>query len=472
VIGRKSQVRVIGEMAARKTQLLSTMRWLITLSPGSLILSALFIDLFAGRWGAYIRTPIDGLYLPDALLVLGVITALPLIGLLSALPQKILALFLVPALYVFARITQVIFIGIPSDPYLVIRDLAPFAYLALIPFIAVALSEFKFTALIWVLRAATLLNLVITFTQTIGLLTPFSSGLLGGEGVQVFLFRDDVQGAILGIGLISWGYWKDVTRGYRLVQFLFILAGLNLASRAALATWIFCMIVVMVRERKWFAYWKFVLMVLTGAVLLMAVSTLDSQKISNFSSQSISSKVISSGTFSDPGSLFGKPRATFDARLKTYEMVQQQIVKDSSWFLGAGPGTDILYEACTGIATAPLRTSTRYSDGGSLLLVLPKCPIDSSEAETTLRDPHNWILNLLLYHGIVGMLIFTLTLLIPMVVYRRTANAILPVIVISVYFVLGSASVIISAPFALLPISVLTAWLLTNSIRVSTKIKS
>ncbi len=48
---------------------------IMSLLPAVLILSALFIDVAAGRWGAYILTPIPGLYLPDALLVLGILTS-------------------------------------------------------------------------------------------------------------------------------------------------------------------------------------------------------------------------------------------------------------------------------------------------------------------------------------------------------------------------------------------------------------
>ena len=152
---------------------------------------------------------------------------------------------------------------------------------------------------------------------------------------------------------------------------------------------------------------------------------------------------------------------TSQARLETYKQVLIGLRRDQLWLVGSGPGTEILYEMCTGIPEAPARTIS--TNGAQAVTFLPKCPVDDFHAATTLRDPHQWLLGLLIYNGAVGTLIFLTALLVPIWAFRRSVNASLPLAAILAYFVCGSFGVIISSPFGMLPVAVMLAWLISSS---------
>ena len=91
-----------------------------------------------------------------------------------------------------------------------------------------------------------------------------------------------------------------------------------------------------------------------------------------------------------------------------------------------------------------------------------KCLIDHGLDLKPVRDPHNWFLNMMLYHGIVGTGIWVFGFGAVFWVTRRVKNGSLAVISIGAYFVCGTFQVIMSAPFALLPTAVFLAWLLSR----------
>ena len=433
--------------------------------PAILVLAALFIDVAAGRWGAYIRTPINGLYLPDALLALGALSALPSLRLLRALPLRIILVFMIPVLYILARVIQVLVTGAHEEPYLIVRDLAPYAYLAIVPLLVLALRRVKFSWLLWLLRIATLLQLVGVFAVTWGLLNAFQSDILGGGDTGVFYYRGDLQGVILGIGLIVWGSWPRSTNGLRVVQFIFLLGGMQLGSRAAFVTFIFCAVIALLRERKWFAPWKFILLAATALLASLVVpyapTTISTPETPTAASPSVPELVARAV----PGAakLVGYEDAgegTSAARLATYGLILDHLGNPGFLAFGSGPGTDVLYTICTGLPRSPARTM--IVDNGQTVY-LPKCAIDSSEAATTLRDPHNWLLSWLIYNGLAGTLVLLAALLLPIWVYRKSNYSSLPISVIAAYFVCGSFGVIISAAFGMLPVTVMLAWLIASS---------
>ena len=447
--------------------------WFV-LMPAILVLAALFIDVAAGRWGAYIRTPINGLYLPDALLALGALSALPSLRLLRALPLRIILVFMIPVLYILARVIQVLVTGAHEEPYLIVRDLAPYAYLAIVPLLVLALRRVKFSWLLWLLRIATLLQLVGVFAVTWGLLNAFQSDILGGGDNGVLSYRGDLQGVILGIGLIVWGSWPRSTNGLRVVQFIFLLGGMQLGSRAAFVTFIFCAVIALLRERKWFAPWKFILLAATALLASLVVSyaattistpetptTISTPETPTAASPSVPELVARAV----PGAakLVGYEDAgegTSAARLATYDLILDHLVNPGFLAFGSGPGTGVLYTICTGAPEAPARTM--IVDNGQNIY-LPKCPVDDSNAATTLRDPHNWLLNWLIYNGLAGTLVLLAALLLPIWVYRKSNYSSLPISVIAAYFVCGSFGVIISAAFGMLPVTVMLAWLIASS---------
>ncbi len=431
--------------------------------PAILVLAALFIDVAAGRWGAYIATPIPGIYLPDALLVIGALSALPNVRLLRAMPRQVLIVFAIPLLYILARIIQVLVTGAHDEPYLIVRDLAPYAYLTIVPLLVLALRQVKFSWLLWLLRIATLLHLLGVTALNWGLLGPFQSDLLGGVDVDVLSYRGDLQGVIFGIGIIAWGNWPGSSRGVRVLQFLFLVGGIQLDSRSAFVTFSFCVVVVLIRERKWFAPWKFLLLAaLAIPVSLTATYVAQQLSVSTLSSPAIPAQLLPSAA---PGAakLVGYEGAgvgTSSARLATYGLIIEYLKNPGFLPVGSGPGTDVLYTICTGLSEAPARTKIVEN---AMTVYLPKCAVDDAGAATTLRDPHNWLLNWLIYNGVVGTLILLLALMLPIWVYRRSRDSILPISVIAAYFVCGSFGVIISASFGMLPVTVMLASLIALS---------
>jgi hypothetical protein len=72
-------------------------------------------------------------------------------------------------------------------------------------------------------------------------------------------------------------------------------------------------------------------------------------------------------------------------------------------------------------------------------------------------------MNLMLYHGIIGTLIFILAVAMPVWTYRHSSNSSLPIVSIGAYFVCGTFGVILSAPFGMLPLAVFLGWLMRDA---------
>ena len=441
-----------------------------SLLPAILILSALFIDVAAGRWGAYILTPIPGLYLPDALLALGVLAAIPNMCKLRDLPLVVRFAAALPIVYICARMVELLSTGASQNLYLVVRDLAPFAYLSLVPLIAVTLIPVPFSWILWILRISSVIQVVALSLINWGLLSSVSVSFIEPDAAALFDFRGDLQGVIVGIGLISWGKWPGWAGANRYVQFALVIFSFQLGSRAALVTALFCFLFVAIRERKWFPIWYWILMV-TGALLASlalnaalqlkdtTVQDTTVQEVVEESETDFLGKVLPSAERFMINSESG--RGTVNARLTTYALILDYLPQNTFWLLGAGPGTDILYTICTGISDAPPRTSFDSEEG---ITYLPSCPVDSSDAKSTLRDPHNWLLNLLVHHGTVGTLIFLIALAAPCYWSKRSPNWSLGLSVVAAFVVCGTFGVILSAPFAMLPIAVMLGWMIKSKL--------
>lgn len=463
--------RVQGEVEAVRARPLFNV---LALLPIVLIFTALFIDLAAGRWGAYIRTPIPGLYTPDALLFLGALSVIPNWRYLLELPKVVLATTGLTVLYIVIRFAEAFWSGQFSEaPYLVIRDLAPFGYLALIPAIAIALRNAQFTWLLWTIRIATLVHLVGVTLVNFGILFPVRISIIEPSAASFLEYRGDLQGVIFGIGILAWGSWPGWAKSSRLIQFVFLLGAWQMSSRAALITVIVVLILNVIRERKYFAPWKALAMALASLTVVIALTSITHLDPENVSTSERTDTEIDSGNginldapvLLNPSSGLAKLTGASDlgegtsgARLATYGQILEFLPLQNFWILGAGPGTDILYEICTGISDAPDRT-TMTQNGQNIFL--PKCAVDSLAAVSTLRDPHNWTLNIIIHHGIIGLLVFILAIVGPIAAMARQVNSSLPVIAIFAYFVCASFGVILSTPFAMLPISVLLAWLVS-----------
>jgi hypothetical protein len=432
----------------------------LRIAPAALVLAALFIDVAFGRWGAYIRTPIPGLYLPDAMFLIGALCAAPMFGALRSMPKAVRIAFAVLPLYVVVRAVFLLFSPPLDEPYLAIRDLAPFCYLALVPLIALALTAIRFSWLLWALRVATLIHLAGVALVSFGLVTQFTSAILGQSSIAVLEYRSDLQGVIFGIGLLAWGTWPGSVAGSRLVQLLFLFVGLGLSSRSALISFAFCLAVAAVRERRSTRPGYVLLALVACFIVLVGTAQMNSAPLPSAPLPSDAPSSWVPGGVAKLLAVQGAGQGTMGARTSTYTLVLSAVSRDGFWLLGSGPGTDALYTICTGIPEAPTRVTT-LNEG--VLLVRPKCPVDDADAATTLRDPHQWLLNLLIYNGLAGTLVFLMGLLVPLWAYRKSPHAILPIAAICAYFVCGSFGVIISSPFGMLPVAVMLAWMISSA---------
>ena len=230
-------------------------------------------------------------------------------------------------------------------------------------------------------------------------------------------------------------------------------------------TFIFCAVIALLRERKWFAPWKFILLAATALLASLVVpyapTTISTPETPTAASPSVPELVAR--TVPGAAKIVGYEDAgegTSAARLATYGLILDHLGNPGFLAFGSGPGTDVLYTICTGLPRSPARTM--IVDNGQTVY-LPKCAVDSSEAATTLRDPHNWLLNWLIYNGLAGTLVLLAALLLPIWVYRKSNYSSLPISVIAAYFVCGSFGVIISAAFGMLPVTVMLAWLIASS---------
>jgi hypothetical protein len=511
------QVRALEKWNLNRDHYLPSSR-ILTLLPAVLILSALFIHVAAGRWGGYIVTPIPGLYLPEALLTISILASIPNFHKLKDLPPLLGIVFTLPIVYIGARLIEWLASGASQNTYLVVRDLAPFAYLSLVPLIAVSLFSVPFSWILWVLRISSLIHVIAVALVSWQILSLIPTSFIEPDASALFDYRGDLQGVIVGIGLISWGKWPGWVGANRYVQFALLVFVWNLGSRAALVTALFCLLLVAFRERKWLPVWRLILLTVGALLTLLALNGAlqltdttvqevveesetksqltdttvqevveESETKSQLTDTTVQEVVEESETKSqltdttvqevveesEIHSLLTLLPAvdrvllssesgvgTARARLATYSLILEYLPQNTFWLFGAGPGTDILYTICTGIPNAPPRTSVETAEGRSFF---PKCPIDDADANSTLRDPHNWLLNLLVHNGTVGALIFLIAVGAPVYWSRNSSNSSLGLLVIAAYFVCGTFGVIISAPFAMLPIAVMLGWMVKST---------
>jgi len=445
------------------------------------VLAGFAIDLAAGRWGAYIRSPIPGIFLPDLLLALGAAAAAVQLARIALLPRAALAVFLIAAAYLGLRGLDSLILRPVPERYLAIRDLAPFAYLSLVPLIALALRPVPLRTFLWVVRIATALHLAGFTLETLGLITPFGSPLLGAEFVRFFDYRGDLLGVAFGIGVLAWGRWPTAAAPLRTAQLLFFAVGLSLESRAAVLTLLFCVVFALWRERGGWPLRRIALWLAAGlaagAILIAYLHPAptaqppkeqprkEAQPQKEQPRQEPPEKVPPEA---DKPDLTLLPPAvqrqleqsasgggTLTARLLTWRQIVDALPRDNLWLLGGGLGSDILFRIC---AEGEGPTGPGLKAGGGWKR--PKCHVDSNEAPTVLRDPHNWLLNLMLYHGIVGTLIFIAAVAVPLWRCRSAPAASLAAVAVGAFFVNGTFGVILSAPFGMLPIAVFLGWLL------------
>jgi len=435
----------------------------------TLILASLAINLSFGRWGSYIGTPIQGLYFPDLLLIVGAVLSLTQLRKARLLPKTAL-IFALPLIYFLSQAIYSV-IRVPSSGYtLWVRDMAPFAYLSLVPLIALSLASLKPQVLVLVVRWSAAVYAAGFAISDFGLIPSWASGYVVSDSVTAFSYRGDFTGFAIGIGIVAWGRWHfDLNRNF-FMQGVLLAVGLTVSSRAAFVTLITLTLLCVLKDwsnSKFRGLVKLLFATLFAAILLSFTATLATPTTPTTPTTPNETQTTTFDSFVAPPpaiakSLSADGSATFMARIDTSIDSLRFLATGTNWIFGGGPGTDTLYFACTGIQVAPKRT---ILESNSQITYLPKCDVDSHEASSTLRDPHNWVLNLLLYHGFVGLLVFALVLVLPLWTLRSLTNYQLPAFGVIGILLVSSFGVVLSAPFGLVPLTVFLAYLYANALR-------
>jgi len=418
--------------------------------------------LVGNRWANYFVTPIPGLYLVDALFAAGALLGLVRVSHFKAAPRWFWWLFGAVWGCVGILLLPEYFFLPATDRYDALRDAAPFLYLSLAPFAALALTSIRGRTLVQIVRYSCLIGAFIALFTWIGILNPFESQLLGSQFAEIFGSRSDLLGAAIGIGVLAWGPWLSSQLGQSLViQGSLLLIGVaTIENRSGLLALLMATAIAVTRSVRT----RRNLIVPIGAVSLIAAgfviqisglapaatsvpeTTATSVPETTATSVPATSRLL---TWFQDNVL--KPGTT-NARWSTWSDIVNGMTRDSTWLLGGSAGSDYMYELCTGIPVAP-----------AFVLDGPKCAVDDNGPEPVVRDPHNWILNIVLYHGVLGLIVFVAALTLPAVRERTSPNAMLPIGGIITYLTSGM-TFLISAGYALIPMTFFVAWLLRNSL--------
>jgi hypothetical protein len=282
-------------------------------------------------------------------------------------------------------------------------------------------------------------------------------GLMSGTAVG-FPGRGDLLGVIFGIAFLAWGKWPGVVSASRIAQFLALAFGFNLDSRAAFVTMVFCVALELWRERKLGQMRVLVGVTVAGIAASILISWVQSNWVTTQTTQPQTTQPQTTqpqttqpriGAVAKQLSAHGA--GTNAARIESWSDVVRSFTVSTNFIFGGEIGSqDYFLYVCTG------ERIDAYLGG------FTACKIDHGWDAVPVRDPHNWFLNMMLYHGIVGTSIWLFGFGAVLWVTRRVKNGSLAVIAIGAYFVCGSFQVIMSAPFALLLTAVFLAWLLSR----------
>lgn len=446
--------------------------------PPLLVLAGFFLHFAGTRWGAYVATPVPGLYLADLLWVLGCVTAALSWRRVKALNRSVVLAAVACTAYLILKFA--LSVSSVDSVYLAVRDLAPFAYLALVPLAAVALANASERQFLWTLRAGSLTLAIVSFSVMAGLSLSGVGERLGGEKLagMDFLSRGDAAGAVLGIGVIAWGAFPGLARPGRVAQVALLAAGFSIGSRAGALSLLVCIVWAVIRECR-IASWKWLgwaAVGLTVSAVLAVVAVPALRQVGSDASSTVTvespiatdtaeggtTETATGGTTeaAEGGPSTGLSRLTGEslsegtasARVDTYRHVIAFLSSDGRWVFGTGFGrADTLLSACGFTLEEYVANSARN-----------RCAVDNGWDPLPLRDPHNGVLNLVLYNGVFGLALFLAALLAYWRPAPREPVVSLAVIPVLAYLLTGMFGVIWSSPFGMLPIATFTAFALSR----------
>ncbi|QWE24974.1 O-antigen ligase family protein [Polynucleobacter sp. AP-Elch-400A-B2] len=405
------------------------------------------MDLMGGRWAAYIRSPLPGMYLPDFLYFLSIsIVFLNINNVKTWVKNQTSVercITLVAIAWMAVKLYASYFIFHESFSYAQ-RDAAILVFLVSTPLASIALRAISNEKIKTAIQWSGLLYVILFIATYLGMIVPFHSVALGGGNVRIFEFGGDLVGVICGITYL---YWSDVKKNdakFTLIKALAIAPlVINNSRGGSLALFsIVALTLLLIMRNQWKSELKIILMgVLLGLGLALMPpksyfgvpvysSNLNFQLIRVPDSQPMFwiAKFIRSQSMSDsrPSALTVKEdlddikgdyfvplklpetlerviysNGTGVARLATWKIIIEYLIRENMWIVGAPYGSKVLQIACS---NPYLPTYGAAHPGGGALNA--KCPVDSNETSFILRDSHNALVTIFTYNGILGLLIF------------------------------------------------------------------
>ena len=133
----------------------------------------------------------------------------------------------------------------------------------------------------------------------------------------------------------------------------------------------------------------------------------------------------------------------------------QKIVDDGTWLAGRGLGDPGRLIGVCGLTVEEFQ----YAPG------VNKCAVDDGSGPMPLREPHNWMLSLLLYQGVIGIAAMVALLLAYW--WRPPPDPAFTLSALPAALYIGAASfgVVLSSPFGILPIATFTAFAISRRLR-------
>jgi hypothetical protein len=381
---------------------------------------ALFLDLAFTRSGSYlfgVGGPVT-IYLPDLLLMLGAIIGFTEVR--RGLPGN-LASTLILIVFVVLQLQRP---GAASLQFAV-RDLSPFLYLLVVPFVALALRGLSPRSFLRLIRCAALLLAVIVALRSAGLLSTISLPL---SGAPLFDARHDVEGVVLGIGVVSFGEWQGLAPPVRLFQVFLVLVAAADYSRAGLLAVVFCVAVAGWRERVLLRTPGYAV---AAAFCIAAIATVLFVGIN----ASVQRNSIPTPLAVQRLAASQTTTGTTNARVQAWTLLLRYTSERHALAFGVGPGTDPV--AASGAVS--------YLSG-----------------DPTVRAGHSWPVTAVAYFGVVGLMLWLAVVTTILLRSRGAPLRGLAIASVGAYFTAALFGVIVESPFGSLPICVMLAWLLAH----------
>jgi len=352
------------------------------------ILLGLLVPVAGGKWGSYLGIASVEVFLSDTLLAAG------LIGLLVCsvsaarstgvkLSQGQFGLLLLVALFAITEFSS----GAGSSVTR-LRDLAPFFYLMLLPFVVGALRELKPASVVRRLDGALTVHAIWCVPAFLGVLPPISIAAIGG--FPVFATRPDIDVPLLAALTVFTLPRRISSVGLRCAVVVLIAgAALTQSSRAALGgSLVGAAVYVLFKQRS-----KLQGLVRLSSAAAVALAVLVGVQLL------AGPKLISSGAVGRAGLVGGDAssaatsgQGTAQARYVAWDLVLADWKANGSPALGERPGTEIV------------------RDSGALTYL---------SGDPSVRAPHDWWVGCLARFGPVGLLLW-LAMALSALSYRRS----------------------------------------------------